>query len=40
VIHVLIEFHRTSFVSAQQFTYTGKELMALMLVTDYIGNVP
>jgi hypothetical protein len=39
-IQVLVEYHRSSFLFAQQFTDTGKALMALMLLTDYIGNVP
>jgi hypothetical protein len=40
VIEVLVEFHRTAFVFAQQFADAGKALMALMILTDYIGNVP
>jgi hypothetical protein len=40
VIEVLVEFHRTAFTFAQQFGDAGKALMALMILTDYIGNVP
>jgi hypothetical protein len=39
-IQVLVEFHETSLTFAQQFTDAGKALMALMILTDYIGNVP
>jgi hypothetical protein len=39
-IQVLVEFHLSSFTFAQQFTDTGKALMALMILTDYITNVP
>jgi hypothetical protein len=39
-VDVLIEFHISSFFFAQQLPDTNKALMALMLLTDYIGNVP
>lgn len=39
-IQIFVEFHQTAFTFAQQFTDTGKALMALMILTDYIGNVP
>jgi len=40
VIQVLVEFHQAAFAFAQQFSDAGKALMALMILTDYIGNVP
>ena len=39
-IQIFVEFHQTAFTFAQQFTDTGKALMTLMILTDYIGNVP
>jgi sulfur relay (sulfurtransferase) complex TusBCD TusD component (DsrE family) len=39
-IQVLVEFHSTSFNFAQQFVDAGKALMTLMILTDYITNVP
>ena len=39
-IQIFVEFHQTAFTFAQQFTDAGKALMTLMILTDYIGNVP
>lgn len=39
-VQVFTEYHINSFTFAQQFTDNGKALMVLMILSDYIGNIP
>ena len=39
-VQVFTEYQLNSFTFAQQFTDNGKALIILILLTDYIGNVP
>jgi hypothetical protein len=39
-IQIFVEFHLSAFAFAQQFVDTGKALMTLMILGDYLGNVP